>query len=479
MKLLSLPSLCRSAVIVVSIIFISSISTKAFAADITVTAPLNNTTVPGSFLLHASAPSCLGQNTASMAYSFDDNTDHILSGATSINQTVTDTAGSHLLRVKAWGNSGAFCETDLNIIISSQSVVVSAPSNNATVAMTFLLQAQAQTCSGATTSSMAYSFDQLTDHILSGQQSINQNVTAPSNGAHILRVKAWNVNGSLCDTDVSITVNTNNNNGLIPGSTANAYSRIELLNNYTGGYESCPPGSAGSGVGGATSNSFQLWLTQPDCGTIGNKSGNTSLVSPPTTPPSNDSQVRQYTMSYDGSDGAGVRWFIPLSDSSVSANDDVYLNFQYDIWVYFDQTSIDKLFNLELDLNQTVGKPAQNLYIYGTQCNMVAGVWQVYKSGTGWSSTDQSCSRSLFQPGWHHVQIQFHRSSGSASLTYDAEAIDGTVQNFTCGGGACTFSVSSGTSWGANVLGPNFQLDGISGGSSISSYADQFTIYRW
>ena len=77
------------------------------------------------------------------------------------------------------------------------------------------------------------------------------------------------------------------------------------------------------------------------------------------------------------------------------------------------------------------------------------------------------------------MQIQFHRSSGSSSVTYDKDAIDGVVQNFTCGGGACTFTVPSGTSWGANVLGPNFQLDGITGGSSITGYADQFTIYRW
>src|SRR6266853_649392 len=423
MKLLSLPSLCRSAVIVFSVIFISSISTKAVAADITVSAPLNGTTVPSSFLLHASAPTCGGQNTASMAYSFDSNADNILSGATSINQKVTDTAGSHILRVKAWGNSGAFCETDLNIIISSQSVVVSTPPNNATVATTFLLQAQAPTCSGASTS---------------------------------------------------------NNNGLVPPANVNAFSRIELLNNYTGGYESCPPGSAGSGVGGATSNSFQLWLTQPDCGTVGKKSGNTSVVSPPATPNSGDTQVRQYTMSYDGSDGAGVRWFIPLSDSS-SANDDVYSHFQYDVWVYFDQTSIDHVYNLEMDLNQTVGNPAQYLYIFATQCNMVQGPQGHWQLGNGCPLTaDQTCSRSQFQPGWHHVQIQFHRNSSPTSITFDAEAIDGVVQNFTCNsGGPCTVNVSSGTSWGANVLGPNFQLDGISGGTTITGYADQFTIYRW
>lgn len=528
-----------------------------------VTAPLNGTTVPSSFLLQASATTCGGQNTSSMAYSFDSETDHLLSGATSINQTVSDPAGNHILRVKAWGNGGAFCETNLNITISSQSVVVNTPSNNATVATTFLLQAQAPTCSGASTSSMAYSFDSNADNLLSGQQSINQNVTAPSTGAHTLRVKAWNVNGTLCETDESLTVSTTAsdititnptdpnvainfplqaqaptcqglattsmaysfdsltdhlfsgqtsinttatapstgahllrvkawntsgalcekqmdlnviNNGLIPGSTANAYNRIELFNNYTGSYASCPAGSKGSGVGGATSNSFQLWLTEPDCGTVGTKTGNTSVVSPPATPPSNDTQVRQYTMNYDGGNGDGVRWFIPLSNSSVTADDDVYSNFQYDVWVYFDPPSIDHLYNLEMDLNQTVGKPAQYLYIFATQCNMVKGVWQL---GNGWPlNADQSCTRSLFQPGWHHVQIQFHRTTGS--ITFDAEAIDGIVQNFTCnGGGACTVSVSSGTSWGANVLGPNFQLDGISGGSTITGYADQFTIYRW
>ena len=531
-----------------------------------VSAPLNGTTVPSSFLLQASALTCGGQNTSSMAYSFDNQTDNILSGATSINQTVTDSAGAHVLRVKAWGNGGAFCETDLNITVSTQSIVVSTPSNNATVSTTFLLQAQAPTCSGASTSSMAYSFDTLKDNILSGQQSINQNVTAPSTGAHTLRVKAWNVNGTLCETDESLTVsstasdititnptdpnvainfplqasaptcqgvqtssmaysfdsltdhifsgatsinttatapstgahllrvkawNTSGtlceqqmdlnviDNGLTPGSTANDFTRIELFNNYTGGYASCPAGSKGSGVGGATSNSFQLWLTQPDCGTVGTKTGTTSLVSPPATPPSGDTQVRQYTMNYDGSSGAGVRWFIPLSNSSVTLNDDTYHKFQYDVWVYFDQTSIDNLYNLEMDLNQTVGNPAQYLYIFGTQCNTVAKVWQVYKPGTGWTSTGQSCTSSLLQPGWHHVQIQFERSSSAASMTYDAEAIDGVVQNFTCGGGACTFSVPSGTSWGANVLGPNFQLDGRSGGSSITGYADQFTIYRW
>ncbi len=84
MQLFSLPSLCRSAIIVVSVIFISSISTKAFAADITVSAPANGSVVVSPFLLQASSATCQTQPTASMAYSFDSGSDTIFNPATSI-----------------------------------------------------------------------------------------------------------------------------------------------------------------------------------------------------------------------------------------------------------------------------------------------------------------------------------------------------------------------------------------------------------
>ena len=536
---------------------------------VSVSSPANGSTIPSSFLLKASAPTCGGQNTSSMAYSFDSQQDNLLTGATSINQTVSTSVGGHILRVKAWGTGGAFCEANLNINVSSQSVVVSTPANNANVGTTFLLQAQAPTCNGRSTTSMAYSFDSNPDNLLSGQQSINQNVTDTTTGAETLRVKAWNGNGDLCETNVSINVSTGGsdititnptdsnvainfplqaksstclgvqtssmaysfdslsdhmfsgqtsinttasapgtgahllrvkawntsgglcendmqlnviNNGLLPGSTANAYTRIETFAPYQGTYAGCPPNSKGPGRGGAQQADYHQWLTQPDCGTVGTKNGSMNNdATPLTAPPSGDPTVGEFAMTYDGTGGAGVRWFIPLCDAVPSdgcPNDDGYANFEYDLWVYFDQASINNVYNLEMDLNQTIGNPAQYLYIYATQCNMVKGVWQL---GNGWPlNADQSCSRSQFPAGWHHVQVQFHRGAtpGSA-ITFDAEAIDGVVQNFTCGGGACTVNEPSGTSWGANLLGPNFQLDGVSGGSSITSYVDDFTIYRW
>ena len=63
--------------------------------------------VPSTFLLHATAATCGGQSTSSMAYSFDSNTDNVIN-AQSINQNVSTSAGSHLLRVKAWGNAARY-----------------------------------------------------------------------------------------------------------------------------------------------------------------------------------------------------------------------------------------------------------------------------------------------------------------------------------------------------------------------------------
>jgi len=88
-----------------------------FGGDIMVSTPAPNATLSSPFHLVANSTSCLGQPTDSMAFSFDDQADNIFSGATSIDTSASAGSGSHILRVKAWGASGSFCEVDLNITI--------------------------------------------------------------------------------------------------------------------------------------------------------------------------------------------------------------------------------------------------------------------------------------------------------------------------------------------------------------------------
>ncbi len=54
-----------------------------------------------------------------MGYSVDSGSDNVVHGSKSLDLTDTASAGSHILRVKAWGTSGAYCETDVSLTVSS------------------------------------------------------------------------------------------------------------------------------------------------------------------------------------------------------------------------------------------------------------------------------------------------------------------------------------------------------------------------
>jgi hypothetical protein len=94
---------------------------------VTVSAPARGAQVNSPFPLQAQATTCGGQATTSMGYSFDSGTVTMFQGSTSLNTSASASAGAHLLRVKAWGNSGAYCETDGNLTVNAPSGLVPAP----------------------------------------------------------------------------------------------------------------------------------------------------------------------------------------------------------------------------------------------------------------------------------------------------------------------------------------------------------------
>jgi hypothetical protein len=82
---------------------------------VTVSSPAQGSGVSSPFTLNASAPTCGGQTTSSMAWSDNTRTDQTFSGAKSINTSITAPGGWDLLRAKAWSTGGAYCETDVHI----------------------------------------------------------------------------------------------------------------------------------------------------------------------------------------------------------------------------------------------------------------------------------------------------------------------------------------------------------------------------
>jgi len=103
--------------------FLTIVTLPAFAG-VTVSTPVNSSTVSSPFTLYAAAAACSNQPVSAMGYSFDNSTSTTIVSATQIDGPVSVSAGGHTLHVKAWGNAGASCVTDVAITVSAASAGV-------------------------------------------------------------------------------------------------------------------------------------------------------------------------------------------------------------------------------------------------------------------------------------------------------------------------------------------------------------------
>jgi hypothetical protein len=100
-------------------------SLPAFAS-VTVYTPVNGSTVSSPFTLYTVAASCSNQPVTAMGYSFDNSAQNWIYSGTHMDGPVTVAAGGHTLHVKAWGNAGAVCVTDVAITVGAIASLVPA-----------------------------------------------------------------------------------------------------------------------------------------------------------------------------------------------------------------------------------------------------------------------------------------------------------------------------------------------------------------
>jgi hypothetical protein len=458
------------------------LSITVSSLDVVVTTPSNNISVTSPFSLQAQSSSCRGIATSSMSYALDGGADTTFNGANALNLTISASAGPHVVHVKSRiPSSTAACQTDANITVVGQDIVLTTPTGP-NVGAPFPLQATATTCANQSTASMAYSLDSDADQVFSGATSINASVLTAT-GAHILRVKAWNGSGTLCEKDTD--VNVVNNSLDAPSSAILKDLDIELHDNYTGRYALCG--------GGIDHPLKDKWQTQIDCGTKHYQNITNAATEWVSQPPGHDTDshnvVRRYHFNYPASSkGAGVRWFDLLGSSlqGETPGDTTSTHFIYDVYVYFNSVK-STIGNLEMDFNQAFNSGGiQKLYIYGVQCWLVrtgGARWQIAQPGT-WADTNQSCpDQNGWKTGmWHHIRIKYHRGPNVGDLiTYDAVALDGNFKPLLCPDSQhpCT-SPPRNAAWDDGTIGPNFQLDaGDDLGGLVEAFADDFKITRW
>jgi hypothetical protein len=177
---------------------------------------------------------------------------------------------------------------------------------------------------------------------------------------------------------------------------------------------------------------------------------------------------RKFATSFSNS--GGERYSISFGDDRTSTN------FLYDAWIYVASPS-SKLANIELDLYQTMSNG--NTVLMGFQCDGYAGTWDYNKnSGTAsnthgtWVRSSAKCNpRSWTTGAWHHVQIQYSRTSGGY-VTYHAVWFDGVKSSLN----VTVFDAHS-LGWGSALV-TNFQVDGLGTGSA-TLYLGALTVYRW
>ncbi|HZU31078.1 MAG TPA: hypothetical protein VFB79_08190 [Candidatus Angelobacter sp.] len=139
-------------------------------------------------------------------------------------------------------------------------------------------------------------------------------------------------------------------------------------------------------------------------------------------------------------------------------------NLTYDVYFYIKTPQNAQA--LEFDNNQANGKMR---WIFGTQCNIAAGHWDVWGNVQGnWLSTGIPCSMpTAFK--WHHLTWQFKRTA--TTLTYVSLTYDGVTHyvNRTYTGRASS----------VNELNVAFQMDMKANHAAYNTWLDSVSLKYW
>jgi hypothetical protein len=510
-------------------------------AQVIVNYPANGAVVAPQFSLSASDGTCSGQPVSAMGFSLDSSSNNTFVYSTSIYSAVTAPAGAHTLHVKAWGNSGSGCDTD--VAITADGVSVSSPANDAPISSTFTLVANSATCSLQPVLAMGYSFDSgATSFVIAN--SMNGSVTAPS-GAQTLHVKSWGNQGAGCDTDVALNIEG-------PATPAGGVSVSEPAENSTVsspfaldatstscssqaisamGYSLDDSAStaivygtsvaasvtAASGAhvlhvkswgnaGGACDTDVNISVSGSSSASTGGSTTAASGGSGPYVPSnaisvSNVQALGDWISVYDtGTNGSAAGAMVMVGSPSISGNalefyttytwyggeryyatfgdDTTSSNFVYDGWIYLDNSS-GSIANLEMDTNQVMsnGETA----IFGFQCDGWNRTWDYTENaGTPTAPVDQ-----WVQSGAPcNVQTWARYTWHHIQVSYSRDDYGNvTYQSVWLDGNQqqinATVPSAFALGWAPTIL-TNFQVDSfIPGWSSSDVYLDDLTISRW
>ncbi len=254
---------------------------------------------------------------------------------------------------------------------------------------------------------------------------------AMGTGTHYVVAQGWSTSGAIYKTPVTISVTSSASSGsYTPPSGSRTYSNIDQMT----GWQSC---GACAGIGG-NGPVGTYWMKQ--------------FVSSP----SMDGASAQF---YNG----GKAWGNALWWKQLGANAGVS-HFAYDLYFYINYPGNAQA--LEFDVNQSVNSKK---YIFGTQCNVAAGQWDVWNTaGNYWVHTGIGCTAPPAYK-WNHLTLEFQRVGGQTLFV--AVTLNGVKKYINRYYNAKAVS--------AQELNVAFQMDLKGAGAGYTVWLDKVRLVAW
>lgn len=415
------------------------------------------------------------------------------------------------------------------VVPASATVVVSSPSNGATVSSSvhYAATATTSTCMKGVASMGVYVDNQL-QYVVNGT-TLNTSLTVAP-GTHNTVVEEWDYCGGA--TYVSMTITVSSQAGVYVTSPVNNSTVSSPANYVASATSTCSKGVASMGIyvnnqlvyvangaklntqlplpsgtqhtvveewdycGGATytpvtvtvqsggnvlsnlqaSGGWKSWGELPPVYDIctSSCSGVTWSMSQHQTSPSLSGNASRFNIG-GTTPYSDVLWSNPVlgqfSTQNLPDTGHTLLptlhNFTYDAYFYVTNTTITQV--LEFDISMYMNGVGM---IWGTQCNNLGGkVWDIWDNlSAKWVSSGVACN--LINNGWNHVTIQAQRLSGN-TLLYQSITLNGNTANINKT--YAPFSVP--TSWWGVTL--NYQMDGNYQMAANTTYLDKLNFTYW
>ena len=175
--------------------------------SVTICNPLANSTITSPVQIVAGTTS--SSKVSYMQIYLDGALKQTFTGATSINQSLAMTTGSHRITVLAKNAAGTIFKSTVNVTVGSSSptptsINITSPSNNSTVNSPIAVSATATPATGATINSMAVLLDG-TQVFSANAPSVNTSVAA-NPGNHSITVQATDSTSAVTTKSVTVTV---------------------------------------------------------------------------------------------------------------------------------------------------------------------------------------------------------------------------------------------------------------------------------